>query len=170
MGLDNLFCDLLRKPISNHLVIVVLREPDMPEQLPVRKYIKVWVKRRKNPTKKNGRQTTSLTLEWVEYGRRSFMSLGKGATMAYATAMAKAKEAELNNPRQIESLKPITWKDFTEEYLEKTYPGYDLPVKNRREAAKGWRKSDSSRRTEHRVLRDFARIVKPEWCHDITTK
>jgi integrase len=138
--------------------------------LPVRKYIKVWIKRRKNPPKMNGRQTTSLTLEWVEYGRRSFMSLGKGATMTYASAMAKAKETELNNPRQIESLKPITWKDFAEEYLDKTYPGYELPTKQRKQAAQGWRKSDSSRRTEQRVLKDFARIVKPDWCHDITSK
>lgn len=37
-------------------------------QLPLRKYIKVWTKRRRNNPKKDGSVTTSYTLEWVEYG------------------------------------------------------------------------------------------------------
>lgn len=142
----------------------------MPDQLPVRKYIRVWVKKRKNPPRKNGRSTISLTLEWVEYGQRFFMSLGTGATMTYATAMARAKEGELNSPTQVEALKPITWADFSKQYLDHTYPGHELPPRERREKARLWEKSDSSRRSEQRVLKDFARLVEPVWCHEVTNK
>jgi integrase len=142
----------------------------MPDELPVRKFIKVWIKKRKNPPKRSGRQTTSLTLEWVEYGQRFFMSLGTGATRAYAEAVAKAKEAELNSPSQIEQIKPLTWDDFSKEYMDRTYPGHELRGKQRKAAARNWEKSDSSRRAESRVLKDFSRIVKPVWCHEVTSK
>jgi hypothetical protein len=33
-----------------------------------------------------------------------------------------------------------------------------------------WAKSDSSRRSEQRVLKDFGRIVEPAWCHEVTIK
>jgi integrase len=142
----------------------------MASQLPVRKYIKVWIKKRRNPAKKNGRQTTSLTLTWVEFGQRFFMSLGTGAPKGYAEAMAKAKEAELNSPTQVEQVQPLTWTDFTQEYLDRIYPGHDKRGKERVEASRVWEKSSASRRAETRVLRDFARIVKPTWCHEVTTK
>ena len=142
----------------------------MTNELPVRKYINVWIKKRRNPPKRNGRQTTSLTLEWVEFGQRFFMSLGTGATRGYAEAVAKAKEAELNSPTQVELAQPTTWADFTKEYLDRTYPGHDKRGKDRKEASRTWDKSNASRRAESRVLKDFARIVKPVWCHEVTTK
>ena len=80
----------------------------MPNDLPVRKYIRVWIKKRRNPPKSNGRQTTSLTLEWVEFGQRFFMSLGTSATRGYAESVAKVKEAELNSPTQVEQAQPLT--------------------------------------------------------------
>ncbi len=40
----------------------------MTSRLPVRKYIKVWIKKRKNNPLKDGGRTTSYTLEWVELG------------------------------------------------------------------------------------------------------
>jgi hypothetical protein len=142
----------------------------MTQDLPVRKYIKVWIKKRRNPPKKNGRQSTSLTLEWVEFGQRFFLSLGTGATRGYAEAVAKAKESELNSPAQVEQVQPLTWAEFTREYLDRIYPGHDKRGKKRVEASRAWEKSDASRRAEARVLRDFARIVKPTWCHEVTTK
>ena len=142
----------------------------MTNDLRVRKYVKVWIKKRRNPPKKNGRQTTSLTLEWVDFGQRFFLSLGTGATKGYAESVAKAKEAELNSPTQVEQVQPLTWADFTQEYLDRIYPGHDKRGKERREASRSWDKSNASRRAETRVLRDHARIVKPIWCHEITTK
>lgn len=47
-------------------------------ELPVRKWTKVWIECRKN------RISTSCTLEWVEFGKRHFLSLGPHATLAYA--------------------------------------------------------------------------------------
>jgi integrase len=142
----------------------------MTQDLPVRKYIKVWIQKRRNPPKKNGRQSTSLTLEWIEFGQRFFLSLGTEATRGYAAAVAKAKEAELNSPVQVEQFQPLTWAEFTREYLDRIYPGHDKRGKKRVEASRAWEKSDASRRGEARVLRDFARIAKPTWCHEVTTK
>ncbi len=126
----------------------------MNQDLQVRKYIKVWIKKRRNPPKRNGRQTTSLTLEWVEFGQRFFMSLGTGATRGYAEAVAKAKEAELNSPTQVEQVQPLTWADFTKEYLDRNYPGHDKRGRERIEASRTWDKSNASRRAEARVLSD----------------
>jgi hypothetical protein len=44
--------------------------------LPIRKYIKVWIKRRKNRT------STSYTLQWLEFGQDRYLSLGSHATLA----------------------------------------------------------------------------------------
>jgi hypothetical protein len=66
----------------------------MASQLPVRKYVKVWIKKRKNNPLKDGSRTTSYTLEWVEYGQRRFLSLGKHATAAYARQAASDQENE----------------------------------------------------------------------------
>lgn len=51
----------------------------------MRKYAKVWVKKRKNNARKDATQTVSYTLEWIEYGQRRFMSLGKHATLTFAS-------------------------------------------------------------------------------------
>jgi hypothetical protein len=59
-------------------------------ELPVRKYTKVWIKRRKN------RISMSYTLQWVEFGKDQYLSLGPHATLAYAKEAARQKEAELN--------------------------------------------------------------------------
>lgn len=142
----------------------------MPSQTPVRKWIKVWVEKRKNPPKRNGKRTVSYTLEWVEYGKRHFMSLGAGATKSYADSMVKAKEAELNSSTPEEPLKPITWDDFKKKYLDSTYPGHALPVRERRTNEKNWSNSLAMFREERRVFGFFAQIIKPEWCQDVTTE
>ena len=136
----------------------------------VRKWIKVWVEKRKNPPKLSGKRTVSYTLEWVEFGKRRFVSLGPGATRGYAESMAKAKEAELNAPSPEEPLKPITWADFKKKYLETTYPGHDLPPRQRKDQARTWGKSLSMFWEERRVLDMFAQIIKPEWSQDATTE
>ncbi len=46
-------------------------------QLPVLKYIKVWIEKRMNRT------STSYTLEWLDFGQRRFLSRGPHATLAY---------------------------------------------------------------------------------------
>jgi hypothetical protein len=111
----------------------------MTESGSVRKYIKVWVERRRNPAKKNGSVTTSYTLEWVLFGKRQFMSLGPGATRAYAEAMARAKEAELNSVTPDDFI-PITWADFKTKFLGQFYPGHDLPTKQRKDQESAWGK------------------------------
>jgi integrase len=139
----------------------------MASQLPVCKYIKVWIKKRKNNPLKDGSRTRCYTLEWVEYGQRRFLSLGKHATAAYARQAASDQEKELNAPESRGSLVPITWDDFQKKYLDTLYPGHDLPAAGRKEAVGGWGKSLKSMLGERRVLKDFARIVKPGWCHEI---
>ncbi|MEI8374084.1 MAG: hypothetical protein WCJ35_14765 [Planctomycetota bacterium] len=78
-------------------------------QLPLRKYIKVWTKRRRNNPKKDGSVTTSYTLEWVEYGKRQFMSLGVGATASYARQSQAIKEKELNSLDRHQNLGLYDW-------------------------------------------------------------
>ena len=90
----------------------------MTSRLPVRKFIKVWIKKRKNNPLKDGSRTTSYTLEWLEFGRRRFQSLGKHATASYARQAAADMEKELNSPDRRESLDPITWDDFQKKYLD----------------------------------------------------
>ena len=139
-------------------------------QPPIRKYIKVWVEKRKNPPRKKGKRSTSYTLEWVEHGKRSFISLGTAATKGYANALARRKEAELNNTTPEEALKPITWDDFKSKYLETVYPGHDLPTHERQQKEQEWGKSLATMREERRVLESFGKLIKPDWCHDTTTE
>src|SRR6266542_3892775 len=129
----------------------------MVDRLPVRKYIKVWVKRRKNNPKQDGSQTISYTLEWVEYGRRTFLSLGKHASLAYARQTAALKEKELNSLERHEALEPVSWEDFTNKYLDTFYPGHDFPVEQRREAEKKWPKSRNTMRRERLAIDNFGR-------------
>src|SRR5437870_3071501 len=98
----------------------------MNESLPVRKFIKVWIKKRKNRTRKDGSRKASYTLQWVEFGEEHYLSLGPHATLAFARQAARNKEQQLNSPEHQESLQPITWDDFMKKYLETFYPGYDL--------------------------------------------
>src|SRR3974390_1208915 len=110
--------------------------------LNVRKYVKVWVEKRRNPPKKDGSRTTSYTLEWVDFGERRFLSLGLGATSAYARRAAKLKEEELNSLEGHHGLEPITWDRFRQKYLDTQYPGYSLSGKQRKEASKTWGNSE----------------------------
>ncbi|QDV35718.1 tyrosine-type recombinase/integrase [Tautonia plasticadhaerens] len=139
----------------------------MSSRLPIRKFIKVWIKKRKNNRLKDGSRTTSYTLEWVEFGRRRFQSLGKHASATYARQAAADLEKELNAPDRRESLDPITWDDFQKKYLDTHYPGHDLPPAGRKEAERAWGKSLKSMLGERRVLKDFGRIAQPGWCHEI---
>jgi integrase len=142
----------------------------MAHSFPPRKYIKVWVERRKNPPKSDGSQTVSYTLEWVEFGKRRFMSLGRAATAAYASRMAKLKEDELNSLDGQQGIEPSTWDDFKRKYLDTFYPGHDLPPRQRKLAAKGWGKSEATWAEERRVLETFAEIIHPGWCHDVNSE
>lgn len=142
----------------------------MAEKLPIRKYVKVWVMRRKNNPRKDGKPpTVSYTLQWVSYGKKEVMSLGRGATLAFAKRMASEKEKELNAETPAEVLDPLTWGDFRKKYLDTCYPGHDKPTKERQEAAKKWGKSFASLRSERLALDNFGRLAKPGWCHQITT-
>ena len=139
----------------------------MTSRLPVRKFIRVWVKKRKNNLLKDDSRTTSYTLEWVEFGKRRFQSLGKHSTAAYARQAASDLESDLNAVERRESLDPITWDGFQQKYLDTHYPGHDLPLAERKVAVRQWGKSLKSMLGERRVLKDFARIVQPGWCHEV---
>jgi hypothetical protein len=140
------------------------------ESLPIRKYIKVWVKRRKNNPRKGGKAlTVSRTLEWVEFGQRRFLSLGPHATVAYARRVAAEKEKELNAETPSETLSPLTWEAFWKKYFETYYPGHDLPAEERRELQATWGKSFATMRSERLAMDNFERIVAPDWCHTLTS-
>src|SRR6185369_12663048 len=97
-------------------------------RLPVAKYVKVRFRRRRNQITTPGAEPTlSYTLYWREFGRKKFQSLGPHANRAFAERMARQKEAELNSPQRLDSLKPASWKDFVKAYRDETYPGHDLP-------------------------------------------
>jgi hypothetical protein len=147
----------------------------MAEELPVRKYVTVWVVNRKNPPKGDGKQTVSRTLAWVEYGQRKFMSLGKNATLAYAKQAKADKERELNSPAQRQSLDPIAWDAFLKKYLDTVYEGHELPARQRKAAEAKWEKSHNTMRSERASLRKFGELVMSlatrgdTWCHNITS-
>jgi integrase len=141
----------------------------MAESLPLQKYTKVWIKKRKNNSKKDGRRTISYTLEWIVHGRRCFFSLGPHSTLSFARAAAVKKEKEINSPQPIESLVPTTWEDFRAKYLEITFPGHDLPTTERNEKSRDWGKSIKSLLREKLAMDSFERILRPVWCHDITS-
>src|SRR5579883_1348459 len=149
--------------------------PVADQPLPIRKYVTVWIQHRKNPPRQDGSQTVSRTLEWVEYGQRQFMSLGKNATAAYARQAKADKEKDLNSREHRRTLVPITWKAFREKYLATNYPGYDKTGKERAEAAKKWSKSANTMRSERLSLDNFGRLVMDDpkreqpdnWLHEI---
>ncbi len=137
----------------------------------VRKYIKVWVKRRKNNPRKGGKApTVSYTLQWAEHGLPKFMSLGPHATLAYAKEAARLKEAELNSFEKVSSLDAISWEDFRKKYMDTKYPGHDLPPGRRQEAMKAWTKSWASCRSERLALDNFERLAEPGMVHEVTTR
>ena len=147
----------------------------MADSLPIRKFIPVWIKSRQNPPRQDGKRSVSYTLEWTEYGKRNFMSLGTHATLTYARQTKADKEKELNDPERRDSLDPITFADFTKKYLDAIYPGHDLPHAERKIASTAWGKSLKSMLGEKRTMDTFSRIVmgisgrENTWCHDITS-
>ncbi|MBY0231773.1 MAG: site-specific integrase [Gemmataceae bacterium] len=142
----------------------------MAEQLPVRKYVRVWVMRRKNnPRKESMEPTVSYTLQWVVYGRKHVMSLGPGSTLAYAKRMASEKEKEVNSESPSDRLEPVTWGDFKRKYLDTFYPGHDKPTDERKPLQAEWAKSHSSLRSERLAIQNFTRLADPGWCHELTT-
>jgi integrase len=142
----------------------------MADRVPVRKYVKVRFRRRRNKIKPGAEPTTSYTLYWREHGQKRFLSLGQFSTRAYAERMAREKEAELNAPQQQDVLKPAPWGAFIKDYLDQTYPGHDLPPAERKQKAAGWEKSLGTMKREQLAIRHFERIVKPQWCHLLTPK
>jgi integrase len=140
-------------------------------ELPVRKYVKVWIKKRKN-RKRQGekKQTVSYTLQWVEFGKESYQSLGPHATLSFAKEAARRKEAELNSFQRQASLEPIDWKAFVKKYLDTMYPGHDKPATERKEAERGWSKSFKTMRREKNAMDSFERLTKPGFCHEITAE
>jgi len=142
--------------------------------LPVSKFISVWLHERKNPPRKGGERSVSYTLEWVQYGRRQFLSLGKKARKSFAENARLKKEKELNDPTRPEGLVPITFADFQQAYLATVYPGHELPTAQRKVASRSWTKSVSSFRAERLAMGNFQRLVVTPlrnlvWCHELTT-
>jgi len=138
--------------------------------LPVRKHIKVWIKKRKNRVRQGGKQGFSYTLQWSEFGKDSYLSLGPHATLAFVREAVRRKEAELNSFERQSSLAPFDWGAFTKKYLDTIYPGHDKPAAQRKEAEKGWSKSFKTMRREQNAIDTFTRLVKPGFCHEITAE
>lgn len=133
-------------------------------ELPVQKYAKVWIEKRKN------RKSVSYTLEWIEFGQRRFLSLGQHATRAFAREAARRKEAELNNPNRLQALEPLTWAAFRTKYLDTFFPGHELPTAGRKEKEKTWAKSYGTLKKERNAMDSFERLAKPGFCHEISTE
>ncbi|MFO0880610.1 MAG: hypothetical protein U0840_24955 [Gemmataceae bacterium] len=111
----------------------------MAEKLPVRKYFKVRVIRRKNNPRMGGREpTVSYTLRWKVNGRKYVRSLGPVATLAFAKRMAAEKEKEANGESHSNTLAPCTRAVFRRRYLATFFPGHVLPTTERQEAHKQW--------------------------------
>jgi integrase len=138
----------------------------MANNLPIRKFVKVKIKKRQNRRE----DSVSYALRWTEYGQRHSRSLGPYATRAYAERMRSELEQRLNQPMAYQDVKPIQWKTFVQDYLAQTYPGHDLPVEDRREAERNWKKSFGTMKRENLAIRAFERHCKPGWCHDLTTQ
>jgi hypothetical protein len=152
----------------------------------VRKYIKVWViKRKNNPRERDKAPATSLTLLWLQDGGRKFQSLGRHATSDYAREAARRMEADLNGfaPARRAARGPLARRAeadrvdaFPKKYLKTKYPGHDLPAAERQEAQKGRAKSWASCRSERLALDNFGRLVMNEegrentLLHAITTE
>ena len=134
----------------------------MSDQLPIRKFITVWIKNRRNPLRQDGSVTVSRTLEWVEFGERRFLSLGKNATQTFARQAKIQKEKELNDPERRESLVPTSWDAFKRKYLDTYYPGHDLPPSERKLKAKEWGKSFNTMRAEKLTINNFTRLLSPD--------
>jgi integrase len=149
----------------------ISRRTPVAEQLPIRKYITVWVMKRKNNPRKSGKPpTVSYTLQWVLYGKKHVMSLGRGATRAYADRAKREKEEELNNPGHQGFLEPITWQDFRKKYLDLTYPGHDLEGPARKEASRQWGKGLTTMLRERAAMDAFEESGlkgKDLWCQNI---
>src|SRR5262249_20409527 len=142
----------------------------MSDELPVRKWVKVWIKKRKNRIRQGGGEpTVSYTLQWNEFGQDRFISLGPHATLAYARRMQSEKERELNSPARSPGLEPVSWEAFRKKYLDTKYPGHELIREERLEQQKTWDKSWSSYRSERLAMDNFARLTKPGWVHEVTT-
>src|SRR5262245_2590897 len=131
----------------------------MADLLPVRKYVRVWIKKRKNNVRVGGKPpTVCYTLQWVINGQPRFLSLDRAATLAYAKEMARRKEAEINSTEPLATLETVRWGDFQKKYLDTKYPGHDLPTKQRQEAQKAWAKSFASMRSERLAMENFNRL------------
>ncbi|MFO0881564.1 MAG: site-specific integrase [Gemmataceae bacterium] len=141
----------------------------MADNLPIHKYIKVRFRRRRNKIKGPGEEpTTSYTLYWREFGKKRFLSLGQFATRAFTERMAAEKEKELNSPMRRQAIRPASWADFVKAYLNETYPGHELPPKDRKAKSASWKKSLGTMKREKLAFGHFERICKPGWCHEIT--
>ncbi len=139
-------------------------------ELPVRKYVKVWLKKRKNNRKNDDSRSVSYTLQWVEFGQERFLSLGTHATLAYAREAARKKEKELNSFDRQMGLVPLAWDAFTAKYLDTFYPGHDLAAAERKQKAKAWSKSFKTMKREKNALDAFTRVIRPGFCHEITAE
>jgi hypothetical protein len=62
------------------------------------KYVRVWIKRRRNPPDRRGRVRLSLTLQWRQDGRDRYRSLGPWATEEYTEMRRAELEQHLNGP------------------------------------------------------------------------
>jgi integrase len=139
--------------------------------LPVRRFTKVWIKKRKNPPRPSEKKRThSYTLQWTEFGRDRYYSLGPGATLAFAREAAREKEQELNSFGGQSPLEPLGWDAFRKKYLDTTYPGHELAPAQRKLKSKEWPKGTKSFLRERLAMDNFARLGKPGWCHEITSE
>jgi hypothetical protein len=103
------------------------------------------------------------------YGKKSVMSLGRGVTLAYAKRMVTEKEKELNAESPSDLLEPITWDNFRKKYMATYYPGHELPLEERKALQAKSGKRHATMRSERLALDNFTTIIKPDWCHLITT-
>jgi hypothetical protein len=135
------------------------------------------MKRKNNPRKGGRPPTASYTLQWVLFGEKQVMSLGTGATLAYARRMAAEKEKELNSPDHQGYLDTRRWAEFRKNYLDLTYPGHDKEGRERKAASAKWPKSLSTMLRERATMDAFERAVlgkkgegataQNPWLHDL---
>ena len=69
----------------------------------------------------DSKPTVSYTLQWSEFGRESYQSLGPHATLASAKEAAQRKEAELNSFERQAGLDPLSCGDFVRSFLRRRF-------------------------------------------------
>ena len=138
----------------------------MASELPLRKYIKVWIKKRSNNTRKNGTKTSATRWSGSKWQPEFHVAGGRGDRRICPSGGSNQRE-RANSFSEHGNLVPVTWGDLEKKYLDTMYPGHNLPPSERKKSSEKWGKSIKSMYAEKAAMKAFGRIRAPKWVHEI---